>query len=81
MVTRAEVFSSYGNCIDITHPSGLVTRYAHLQSISVVVGQPVGQGQVIGAQGMTGAATGPHLHFETRVNGKAVDPDAFIHYR
>lgn len=81
VVTRASAFSSYGNCIDITHPSGLVTRYAHLQSISVVVGQPVSQGQVIGAQGMTGAATGPHLHFETRVNGKAVDPDAFIHYR
>ncbi|MFM9414026.1 M23 family metallopeptidase [Peptococcus simiae] len=80
-VTRAEVFSSYGNCVDITHPSGLVTRYAHLATIGVQVGQQVGQGQTIGTQGMTGAATGPHLHFETRVNGKAVDPDAFIHYR
>ncbi len=80
-VTRAEVFSTYGNCIDITHPSGLVTRYAHLNDIHVVVGQQVAQGQTIGTQGKTGAATGPHLHFETRVGDKAVDPDAFIHYR
>lgn len=80
-VTRAEPFDSYGNCIDITHASGLVTRYAHLNQINVCPGQQVAAGQVIGTQGMTGAATGPHLHFETRVAGQAVDPDAYIHYR
>lgn len=81
IVSRAEEFSSYGNCIDITHPSGLVTRYTHLKDINVALGQPVVQGQVIGTEGATGAATGPHLHFETRIDDKAVDPDAYIHYR
>lgn len=80
-VTRAEAFDSYGNCIDITHPSGLVTRYAHLNTIGVSVGQTVTAGQTIATQGMTGAATGPHLHFETRIGDQAVDPDAYIHYR
>ncbi len=80
-VTRAEEFYSYGNCVDITHPSGLVTRYAHLDQIKVAVGQTVAQGQVIATQGQTGAATGPHLHFETRVGDKAVDPDLYIHYK
>ena len=67
--------------MDITHPSGLVTRYAHLDQIKVAVGQTVAQGQVIATQGQTGAATGPHLHFETRVGDKAVDPDLYIHYK
>ena len=80
-VVRASVFSTYGNCVDIDHGNGLLTRYAHLNDIYVHVGDTVAQGAIIGTEGMTGAATGPHLHFETRVNGQAVDPDQFIHYR
>lgn len=72
-IIRAEWYYSYGNCIDVQHPSGLVTRYAHLSAYAVKVGQTVKQGQQIGNIGSTGASTGPHLHFETIVNGKAVD--------
>ena len=77
-VIRASWFDSYGNCIDIQHPSGLVTRYAHLSAYNVSVGDTVSQGQVIAAMGATGNVTGAHLHFETRINGQTVDPGNYL---
>ena len=77
-VIRASWFSTYGNCIDIQHPSGLVTRYAHLSAYHVSVGDTVSQGQVIADIGATGNVTGPHLHFETIVNGSTVDPLSYF---
>ncbi|SFR09210.1 peptidoglycan DD-metalloendopeptidase family protein [Desulfoscipio geothermicus] len=70
--------SGYGLAIDIKHPNGLVTRYAHLSQKSVSTGQQVKQGQVIGQVGTTGKVTGPNLHFEVRKYGKAVDPLQFL---
>lgn len=78
IVIRASWFSTYGNCIDIQHPSGLVTRYAHLSAYHVSVGDTVSQGQVIADIGATGNVTGPHLHFETIVNGSTVDPLSYF---
>ena len=77
-VIRASWFSSYGNCVDIQHPSGLITRYAHLSAYHVSVGDTVSQGQIIADIGATGNVTGPHLHFETIVNGQTVDPQSFF---
>lgn len=77
-VIRASWFDTYGNCIDIQHPSGLVTRYAHLSSYNVAVGDTVVQGQTIAGMGATGNVTGSHLHFETRINGKTVDPAEYL---
>ena len=70
--------SGYGNTIEIDHGGGLKTRYAHLQSIGVRVGQQVGVGQRIGAMGSTGRSTGPHLHYEVWINGRAQNPDRFL---
>jgi murein DD-endopeptidase MepM/ murein hydrolase activator NlpD len=64
--------------IDIAHSEQLVTRYAHLSSIKVKVGDVVTRGQLIGLSGSSGHSTGPHLHYEVRVNSKAVDPLRFI---
>jgi murein DD-endopeptidase MepM/ murein hydrolase activator NlpD len=64
----------FGNSILVDHGGGVTTRYAHLSQVNVSVGDTVSQGQVIGHSGNTGFSTGPHLHFETRVNGRAVDP-------
>ncbi len=64
----------YGKVIDVRHHDSLVTRYAHLASIDVKCGQTVGADERIGKVGSTGRATGPHLHFEVRVGGVAVDP-------
>ncbi len=80
-VIRASWFSTYGNCIDIQHPSGLVTRYAHLSSYNVSVGDTVKQGQTIAAMGATGNVTGPHVHFETIINGKTVDPANYLNLK
>jgi murein DD-endopeptidase MepM/ murein hydrolase activator NlpD len=68
----------YGNLVLIDHGGGFVTAYAHLSAISVASGQSVGQGQLVGAVGCTGSCTGPHLHFETRVNGAAQNPRSFL---
>lgn len=64
----------YGLRIEIEHGNGITTLYAHLSEATVVPGQRVQRGQVIGRSGNTGASTGPHLHYEIRQNGKAIDP-------
>ena len=68
----------YGRMVEIDHGNGLSTRYGHLSEISVKVGDLIKIGQVIGAVGSTGRSTGPHLHYETRIDGDAVDPQKFL---
>ena len=68
----------YGNFLTIDHGYGLVTRYAHCSKILVVRGQRVKRGEKIALVGSTGLATGPHVHYEVWVNGKAVDPKKFV---
>jgi murein DD-endopeptidase MepM/ murein hydrolase activator NlpD len=68
----------YGNMVEINHGNGFATRYGHLSQIDVKVGQVVRIGQVIGRIGSTGRSTGPHLHYETRVDGEAVNPQKFL---
>jgi murein DD-endopeptidase MepM/ murein hydrolase activator NlpD len=70
--------SGYGNEIILDHGYGLTTRYGHLSRIFVVVGQEVKRGEVIGAVGMTGRATGPHLHYEVIVNDTPVNPMKYL---
>jgi murein DD-endopeptidase MepM/ murein hydrolase activator NlpD len=78
-VTIAGHDGGYGNLVEINHGSGLATRYGHLSKIDVKIGQRVRIGQIIGEIGSTGRSTGPHLHYETRVNGQPVDPQKFLH--
>jgi murein DD-endopeptidase MepM/ murein hydrolase activator NlpD len=68
----------YGRMVEIDHGNGLSTRYGHLSEIDVKVGDPIRIGQVIGEVGSTGRSTGPHLHYETRIDGEAVDPQKFL---
>ena len=68
----------YGKMVEIDHGNGLATRYAHLSEIDVGVGDKVRIGQVVGLIGTTGRSTGPHLHYETRVNGEPVNPQKFL---
>jgi len=68
----------YGRMVEIDHGNGLSTRYGHLSEINVKVGDQIRIGQVIGAVGSTGRSTGPHLHYETRIDGEAVDPQKFL---
>jgi murein DD-endopeptidase MepM/ murein hydrolase activator NlpD len=77
-VSLAGQQSGYGNMVCITHTSQLSTCYAHMSRFAVSNGQQVSQGQVIGYVGCTGSCTGPHVHFETRVNGQAVDPSGYL---
>lgn len=74
VVLSAGPRGTYGNLVVIDHGNGFATAYAHQSRVLVVVGQRVAAGQRIGLVGSTGASTGPHLHFETRVNGDPVDP-------
>ncbi|NNM74628.1 M23 family metallopeptidase [Enterovirga aerilata] len=77
-VVSAEVSGGYGNLVELEHGNGLVTRYAHLSALNVSAGQSIGPGTVVGLLGSTGRSTGPHLHYETRLNGSAVDPMRFL---
>src|SRR5215468_3113365 len=77
-VTAAGWSGGYGRAVDIDHGNGLSSRYGHLSSIDVRVGQSVKTGQIIGKVGSTGRSTGPHLHYETRLRGEAIDPHKFL---
>ena len=77
-VTIAGWEGGYGKMIEVDHGNGLATRYGHLSAIGVKVGQIVRAGQVIGRIGSTGRSTGPHLHYETRINGEATNPQKFL---
>jgi murein DD-endopeptidase MepM/ murein hydrolase activator NlpD len=77
-VIHAGWLGGYGNLVVIDHGGGLATAYGHNSSIAVGYGSSVGQGQVISYAGSTGYSTGPHLHFEVRVNGSAVDPLGYL---
>ncbi len=70
--------AGYGNCIIVAHQRNLDTLYGHLSAINVRVGQQVRRGDVIGLVGATGRATGPHLHFEVRVNDQPVEPTRYL---
>jgi murein DD-endopeptidase MepM/ murein hydrolase activator NlpD len=78
MVSFAGVKAGYGNCIEIDHGNGLMTRYAHMSAFRARVGEKVGPGSVVGAIGSSGRSTGPHLHFEVRINDRPVNPRPFL---
>jgi murein DD-endopeptidase MepM/ murein hydrolase activator NlpD len=77
-VVKAGWEGGYGQMIEIDHGEGLSTRYGHMSEIDVSIGQRLRVGQIIGRVGSTGRSTGPHLHYETRVNGEPVNPERFL---
>lgn len=77
-VTFAGRKGGYGNAVEVTHANGLMTRYAHLSRIDVKPGQLVEAGATLGGLGSTGRSTGPHLHFEVRINNRAINPRPFL---
>jgi murein DD-endopeptidase MepM/ murein hydrolase activator NlpD len=77
-VVTAEVHPQYGKMIEIDHGNGLVSRYAHTSQMLVKVGDLVVRGQKVGSVGSTGRSTGPHLHFEVRLNGIPQNPARFL---
>lgn len=78
VVSRADVFSTYGLYISLQHGAALETRYAHLSRLAVAAGQRVNKGDIIGYVGSTGRSTGPHLHYEVRMDGVAVNPIPYM---
>jgi murein DD-endopeptidase MepM/ murein hydrolase activator NlpD len=77
-VIAAGYNGGYGNMVDVDHGNGVVTRYGHLSKIAVKVGEKVVAGRRVGSVGSTGRSTGPHLHYEIRINGKAIDPMDYL---
>jgi len=80
IVIAAEVTAEYGNIVRISHGSGLETRYAHASKLLVKEGERVKKNQVIALVGNTGRSTGPHLHYEIRMNGESLDPRKYLQY-
>jgi murein DD-endopeptidase MepM/ murein hydrolase activator NlpD len=78
-VVSAGWAGGYGMMVEIDHGNGLSTRYGHMSEIDVKVGAEVAAGSQIGRVGSTGRSTGAHLHYETRIEGRAVNPERFIH--
>ncbi|CAN6133835.1 Peptidase M23 [Methylophilaceae bacterium] len=81
IVSAAETMPDYGKIVIVSHGSGLETRYAHTSKILVKVGDRVEKGQVVALVGNTGRSTGPHLHYEIRLNGNALDPRKYLNAR
>jgi murein DD-endopeptidase MepM/ murein hydrolase activator NlpD len=77
-ITHAGPAGTYGNLVTVRHDNGFETRYAHLSAVDVQVGDVVEAGQDVGKVGTTGHSTGPHLHFEVRHDGQAIDPAPFL---
>lgn len=77
-VIKAGWTGGYGNMIEIDHGNGLTTRYGHLSKIEIEVGDEIVRGQEIGLIGSTGRSTGPHLHFELRLNDRSINPRHFL---
>lgn len=77
-VVSAEWSGGYGNMVEVDHGNGISTRYGHLSQILVEPGRQLEAGAVVGKLGSTGRSTGPHLHYETRVDGEPVDPTRFL---
>ncbi|MEE4239233.1 MAG: peptidoglycan DD-metalloendopeptidase family protein [Anderseniella sp.] len=77
VVSKAGWNGGYGKLVEVRHENGITTRYAHLSIILVRAGQKVKAGDIVGKLGNTGRSTGPHLHYETRVSGRAIDPLRF----
>jgi len=78
IVSRADQYSSYGLYISLQHGAALETRYAHMSRLVVAAGQRVSKGDIIGYVGSTGRSTGPHLHYEIRMDGVAVNPIPYM---
>jgi murein DD-endopeptidase MepM/ murein hydrolase activator NlpD len=78
VIGRADWFGGYGLCVEIEHGANLETRYGHMSRIAVAEGQHVHKGDVIGYVGSTGRSTGPHLHYEVRIGGEAVNPVPYL---
>jgi murein DD-endopeptidase MepM/ murein hydrolase activator NlpD len=78
IVSAAERTPDYGNIVKIEHGAGLETRYAHASKLLVKVGERVVKGQIVAEVGSTGRSTGPHLHYEIRLNGNALDPRKYL---
>ena len=78
VITFAQYDGAYGNCVVIDHGNNIATRYAHMNSIAVKVGQTVQRNEVIGTIGNTGRSTGPHVHYEVHVGGVPVNPMRYI---
>lgn len=77
-VIHAGPEGGYGNAVDIDHGNGIVTRYGHLDRVLVHEGENVKTGDAIGRLGSTGRSTGPHLHYEVRIDGEPVNPERFL---
>ena len=77
-VIHAGPMGGYGNMVEIEHGAGLTSRYGHLSEILVEEGQQVKANEVVGRLGSTGRSTGPHLHYEVRIDGEPVDPSRFL---
>ncbi|TPL82026.1 M23 family peptidase [Mesorhizobium sp. B2-3-13] len=78
IVTKAGWNGGYGRMVEVDHGNGFATRYGHLSEIDVTVGEKLDAGAVIGKTGSSGRSTGPHLHYEVRHNGEAIDPLRFL---
>jgi murein DD-endopeptidase MepM/ murein hydrolase activator NlpD len=78
IVSRADWFSSYGLYVSLEHGGTMQTRYGHMSRLNVAAGQRVHKGDVIGYIGTTGRSTGPHLHYEVRIAGEAVNPVPYL---